>query len=46
MGYISKKEIELLDGYFRASNYLSVAQLYLMDNPLLFEPLKLEHVIE
>ena len=44
MGYISKKEIELIDGYFRASNYLSVAQLYLMDNPLLFEPLKLEHL--
>ena len=42
MGYISKKELELLDGYFRASNYLSVAQLYLKDNPLLLEPLKLE----
>ena len=44
MGYISKKDLELLDGYFRASNYLSVAQLYLMDNPLLFEPLKLNHL--
>ena len=44
MGYISKKDLELLDGYFRASNYLSVAQLYLMDNPLLFEPLRLNHL--
>ncbi len=41
---ISKKEIELLHAYWRAANYLSVGQLYLRDNPLLKEPLKLEHV--
>ncbi|MGH8144035.1 MAG: phosphoketolase family protein [Steroidobacteraceae bacterium] len=33
-----------LDAYWRAANYLSVGQIYLYDNPLLHEPLKLEHV--
>ncbi|HEU4618987.1 MAG TPA: phosphoketolase family protein [Gammaproteobacteria bacterium] len=33
-----------IDAYFRAANYLSVGQIYLMDNPLLREPLRLEHV--
>ncbi|HTR19171.1 MAG TPA: phosphoketolase family protein [Candidatus Paceibacterota bacterium] len=33
-----------MDAYWRASNYLSVGQIYLRDNPLLREPLKLEHV--
>ncbi len=33
-----------LDAYWRASNYLSVGQIYLLDNPLLREPLKLEHI--
>ena len=33
-----------LDGYFRAANYLSVGQIYLLDNPLLRKPLQLEHV--
>jgi xylulose-5-phosphate/fructose-6-phosphate phosphoketolase len=33
-----------LDAYWRASNYLSVGQIYLMDNPLLKEPLKREHI--
>ena len=42
MSYITKKEIGILNGYFRAVNYLSVGQLYLMDNPLLREPLKIE----
>lgn len=41
---ISKKEIKLLDAYNRAANYLSVGQLYLLDNPLLKEELKWEHV--
>lgn len=41
---ITKKEIKALDGYFRAANYLAVGQLYLLDNPLLREPLKWEHV--
>src|SRR5256885_3518345 len=33
-----------LDAYWRAANYLSVGQIYLLDNPLLREPLKLDHV--
>ncbi|MET3123589.1 xylulose-5-phosphate/fructose-6-phosphate phosphoketolase [Oxalobacteraceae bacterium GrIS 2.11] len=33
-----------LDAYWRASNYLSVGQIYLMDNPLLREPLQMAHV--
>ncbi|WP_413667966.1 phosphoketolase [Mucilaginibacter sp. Mucisp86] len=33
-----------LDAYWRAANYLSVGQLYLCDNPLLDEPLKIEHI--
>jgi xylulose-5-phosphate/fructose-6-phosphate phosphoketolase len=37
-------ELALIDAYWRAANYLSVGQIYLLDNPLLREPLKLEHV--
>src|SRR5579883_772072 len=37
-------ELELVDAYWRAANYLSVGQIYLMANPLLKEPLALEHV--
>jgi xylulose-5-phosphate/fructose-6-phosphate phosphoketolase len=37
-------ELELIDAYWRAANYLSVGQIYLLDNPLLREPLTLEHV--
>jgi xylulose-5-phosphate/fructose-6-phosphate phosphoketolase len=37
-------ELELLDAYWRAANYLSVGQIYLLDNPLLREPLQPEHV--
>ena len=33
-----------MDAYWRASNYLTVGQIYLKDNPLLEEPLKLEHI--
>ena len=33
-------ELERLDGYFRAANYISACQLYLLDNPLLKRPLK------
>lgn len=41
---LPRKELKALDAYFRAANYLAVGQLYLLDNPLLREPLKLEHV--
>ena len=37
-------ELDLLDAWWRAANYLSVGQIYLFDNPLLREPLKAEHV--
>jgi len=37
-------ELALIDRYWRAANYLSVGQIYLMDNPLLREPLAAEHV--
>jgi phosphoketolase len=33
-----------MDAYWRAANYLSVGQIYLLDNPLLREPLRIEHV--
>jgi xylulose-5-phosphate/fructose-6-phosphate phosphoketolase len=36
--------LERLDAYWRAANYLSVGQIYLLDNPLLTEPLRIEHV--
>jgi len=37
-------ELELLDAYWRAANYLSVGQIYLLDNPLMREPLQAEQV--
>ncbi|WP_223998875.1 phosphoketolase family protein [Aureimonas sp. SA4125] len=37
-------DLVLLDRYWRAANYLSVGQIYLLDNPLLREPLKPEHI--
>ncbi|MGN8547965.1 phosphoketolase family protein [Bradyrhizobium sp. 13971] len=36
--------LDLLDRYWRAANYLSVGQIYLLDNPLLGEPLRKEHI--
>ena len=44
MGALSEEELGLVDAYWRAANYLSVAQIYLLDNPLLREPLQPEHV--
>src|SRR2546430_1612857 len=38
------RDLDLLDRYWRAANYLSVGQIYLLDNPLLHEPLKPEHI--
>ena len=38
------QELRLIDAYWRAANYLSVGQIYLQANPLLREPLRLEHV--
>ncbi|HZT11888.1 MAG TPA: phosphoketolase family protein, partial [Candidatus Baltobacteraceae bacterium] len=36
--------LDAVDAYWRAANYLSVGQIYLLDNPLLREPLRIEHV--
>ncbi len=36
--------LQRMDAYWRAANYISVGQIYLSDNPLLREPLALEHV--
>ena len=41
---LSTDQVRKLDAYWRAANYLSVGQIYLYDNPLLRERLKLEHV--
>src|SRR5947207_1901418 len=41
---LSTVELNRIDAYWRAANYLSVGQIYLMDNPLLREPLLPEHV--
>jgi xylulose-5-phosphate/fructose-6-phosphate phosphoketolase len=41
---LSEDELRLIDAYWRAANYLSVGQIYLLDNPLLRRPLKPEHV--
>jgi len=41
---LSEAELARLDAYWRAANYLTVGQIYLLDNPLLREPLRPEHI--
>src|ERR1035437_6366848 len=41
---LSKEMLHKMNAYWRAANYLSVGQIYLYDNPLLKEPLKVSHV--
>ena len=43
-GTLSREQLQAMDAYWRAANYLSVGQIYLYDNPLLKEPLSLRHV--
>ena len=43
-GPLSGTELDALDAWWRAANYLSVGQIYLLGNPLLTEPLRPEHV--
>lgn len=43
-GPLSQTELDRIDAYWRAANYLSVGQIYLLDNPLLTEPLQPDHV--
>jgi xylulose-5-phosphate/fructose-6-phosphate phosphoketolase len=41
---LSRDELSAMDAYWRAANYLSVGQIYLLDNPLLHQPLTPEHI--
>ena len=41
---LDQAELDRIDAYWRATNYLSVGQIYLLDNPLLRDPLRPEHV--
>ena len=41
---LDEKELNILNRYFNAVNYLSVAQLYLLDNPLLDRPLEMKDI--
>jgi len=41
---LDPQQLSLINRYWRAANYLSVGQIYLLGNPLLREPLKSEHV--
>ncbi|MEU0669178.1 phosphoketolase family protein [Streptomyces lavendulocolor] len=41
---LTDEELDALDAHWRAANYLSVGQIYLMDNPLLRKPLEPEHI--
>ena len=41
---LSQELLQKMNAYWRAANYLSVGQIYLYDNPLLKQPLKLSHV--
>ena len=41
---LSSEELQKIHAYWRAANYLSVGQIYLYDNPLLREPLRLKHI--
>ncbi len=41
---LSDAELQRIDGWWRAANYLAVGQIYLLANPLLTEPLRLDHV--
>ncbi len=41
---LAEKELRLIDRYWHAANYLAVGQIYLLDNPLLREPLRPDHI--
>lgn len=41
---LSPDELKSMHAWWRAANYLSAGQIYLLDNPLLQEPLKLAHI--
>ena len=41
---LSQEMLDKMDAYWRAANYLSAGQLYLLDNPLLKEPLTMDQI--
>ena len=41
---LSQEMLDKIDAYWRAANYLSAGQLYLLDNPLMKEPLTMDHI--
>jgi xylulose-5-phosphate/fructose-6-phosphate phosphoketolase len=41
---LSAQQLSLIDAWWRAANYLSIGQIYLLDNPLLKQPLSLQHI--
>jgi xylulose-5-phosphate/fructose-6-phosphate phosphoketolase len=41
---LEEQDLRRVDAYWRAANYLTVGQIYLLDNPLLREPLRPEHI--
>jgi xylulose-5-phosphate/fructose-6-phosphate phosphoketolase len=43
-GPLSREELDAINAYWRAANYLSVGQIYLYENPMLREPLRREHI--
>ena len=43
-GPLSVRDVELIDAFWRACNYLAVGMIYLKENPLLEQPLKTDHV--
>ncbi len=44
VGSLTTRDLVTVDAWWRAANYLSVGQIYLLDNPLLREPLRVEHI--
>jgi len=44
MDQVQEQELQLLDAWWRAANYLAVGMIYLQDNPLLREPLRPNHI--
>ena len=42
--FLDEDELHRINAWWRAANYLSVGQIYLLDNPLLREPLRIEHI--
>lgn len=45
-GPLSSEELRKIDAFWRAANYLAIGMIYLRENPLLKQPLKVEHIKE